>query len=122
MWFLFYLRNLTSPNNQNIPLKENDADVTQDKNNLSKTTLLLEDSSEEMMVTPDMPLLANTSPLLNHVNNKMYFIGPPPLVPIETSSSLVTPETGFHFLFTSEQTVDLTNLEKQEQKLDWSSY
>lgn len=124
MWssFLFYLRKLIPLFDQNIPFRNSNVDASENITNSSKSILSSNDTTEEMMVTPDMPLLPNSSPISSRTNDKLYYIVPPPLAPIETNSSLVTPETGFHFLFTSEQTVDLTSFDKLEEKLDLLSY
>lgn len=89
----------------------------------SRITTLPSVPTEEMMVTPDMSHLSNIGTSPNQPNDEFYYnsLQPiqQPLGPIEMNSSLVTPETGFHFLFTSDQTVDLTCTDKSEEKLDY---
>lgn len=76
-------------------------------------------SSEFVTVTPDITLpTMNPVETINQLNqtNNLYYVIPSQHCAREepTESSLVTPETGFHFLFTSEQTVDLTDESQKE--------
>lgn len=66
--------------------------------------------SEEMTITPDIILPCNDEAVEsdnNQSQNSNVVI---------SGSSLITPETGFHFLYSSEQIIDLTN--EPELKLD----
>jgi hypothetical protein len=75
-------------------------------------------STEEMTVTPDIPIPnIDVSPVFNPVeavyyNNKISH----PIVEAPDRSTLVTPQTGFHFLFSTEQTVDLTDSDNLMKK------
>lgn len=71
--------------------------------------------SEEMTVTPDMPL-DNIDDTVNSLNQKLFYVLPS-LTPSEPAEPFVTPETGFHFLFSSE-TVDLTSKDNIEIRLE----
>lgn len=73
--------------------------------------------TEEMTVTPDMPLPnIDVGLISSHIgpayyNNKIY-----PVDQVPDRPAQVTPETGFHFLFSTEQTVDLTDSDNLQQK------
>lgn len=70
-----------------------------------------------MTVTPDMPIPDIEIGLVNPVEPVYYnSYDPPPVVKPTIRSPLVTPETGFHFLFSTGPTVDLTLLDNQQQK------
>lgn len=73
-------------------------------------------SSEFVTVTPDIALpTMDPVETINQLNQSKTFYAMPSQHPsLLTGSSLVTPETGFHFLFTSEQTVDLTDESQRE--------
>jgi len=87
-------------------------------------------SSEEMTVTPDMPLSTSDEGSLLNQGEDMYFdvdneptesllVEPetePLLVEPETDPSRVLPDTGFHFLFSTDETVDLTTKEDNTPK------
>jgi len=79
-------------------------------------------STEEMTVTPDMPISTSDAGSSLNLAEEEYF-EVQPHVPTQTSlitpiagPSGVTPQTGFHFLFSSEDTVDLTNKEDTTPK------
>lgn len=79
------------------------------------TTQSSDTSSEFVTVTPDITLPSIDSVETINPKNLYYVLPSQHCVREEpTESSLVTPETGFHFLFTSEQTVDLTNESQRE--------
>lgn len=59
----------------------------------------------------------DVNPLTNPVNPVYYDnIVTPPVVSSANGSPIVTPETGFHFLYKSDQTVDLTRSDDLQQK------
>lgn len=71
--------------------------------------------SEEMTVTPDMPF-ESIDDTVNSLNQKLFYVLPS-LVPSKSTESFVSPDTGFHFLFSSE-TVDLTSKDTTEIRLE----
>ncbi|XP_060880016.1 GATA zinc finger domain-containing protein 8-like isoform X2 [Metopolophium dirhodum] len=78
-------------------------------------------SSEEMTVTPDMPLSTSDEGSLLNQGEDMYFdVDNEPteslLVEPETEPSRVLPDTGFHFLFSTDETVDLTTKDNTPKK------
>ncbi|XP_050533074.1 uncharacterized protein LOC126901011 isoform X2 [Daktulosphaira vitifoliae] len=70
--------------------------------------------SEQMVITPDinLPTVVNTSSC-DSPNNDFYS---DQVNDNNSTESTVSPETGFHFLFRSDQTVDLTNSEIAPKK------
>ncbi|VVC45414.1 Hypothetical protein CINCED_3A008376 [Cinara cedri] len=87
-----------------------------DIDNLMVTPIL----TEEMTVTPDMPLpLYQEDPALHNINIPIITL--PQVTQLQNSHmltngpTLVTPETGFHFLYASEQSVDLTHEPEKKQ-------
>jgi len=81
----------------------------------------LNTSTVEMTVTPDISLPTVSANSINGTCNTYNNISPQmPMrhFTIEQSpSSLITPQTGFHFLFNTDVTVDLTD-ESQQKMLD----
>ncbi|XP_060858858.1 uncharacterized protein LOC132936182 isoform X2 [Metopolophium dirhodum] len=79
-------------------------------------------STEEMTVTPDMPLSTSyaASSLINQREDMDIYVDSEPtgslLVESETEPLLVEPETGIQFLFSSDETVDLTTKEDYTPK------
>ncbi|KAL4148844.1 hypothetical protein QTP88_002989 [Uroleucon formosanum] len=105
-------------------------------NNNSPSTNI---STEEMTVTPDMPLSTSGEGSLLNRGEDVYFgvdnepteslvvepeteplvVEPetePSLVEPETEPSRVLPDTGFHFLFSTDETVDLTTKDDNTPK------
>lgn len=73
-------------------------------------------SAENMTVTPDIALPNNdsTSTLILPKLPIYYLV--PNVVHEEPTSSLVDPDTGYHFLYDYAQTVDLTQTEENNEK------
>ncbi|VVC45415.1 Hypothetical protein CINCED_3A008376 [Cinara cedri] len=96
--------------------KERSTLVFKKRDNLMVTPIL----TEEMTVTPDMPLpLYQEDPALHNINIPIITL--PQVTQLQNSHmltngpTLVTPETGFHFLYASEQSVDLTHEPEKKQ-------
>ncbi|XP_050436001.1 uncharacterized protein LOC126842852 [Adelges cooleyi] len=72
-------------------------------------------NSEQMIITPDIPALPSTeSTSFDSNSDHCYAVSD-----VDTNKSVgssVTPETGFHFLFSSDQTVDLTSIDTSPKK------
>lgn len=68
---------------------------------------------EEVTITPDLGF--STSNLGSSLNEEEYFEAPPQINNVSIVPSRVLPDTGFHFLFKPNETVDLTkDLTKKE--------
>jgi len=77
-----------------------------------------------MTVTPDMPLSTDEGPSLNQGEDMYFDVDNEPTESLllepetepETEPARVLPDTGFHFLFSTDETVDLTTKEDNTPK------
>lgn len=107
--FDFYFRTLKRILDDNIPsTSSSPPGITEN--------ILTYDSAENMTVTPDITLPNDDSVSTLIQPKPVYYLVPDVVHDEPTETSLVTPETGFHFLFSSEQTVDLTTTEENQKK------